>query len=729
MDPEQDIADAIALLRRGDLARAEQRCAEILWHDATIAAAHAVHGAIAYAREEFPEAVEAFGRATHFAPNDSLFANGLGAAHLSSGALPAAGICFETAVRLQPTFVEAWINLGGVRLRQKVHYEAAEAFRKVTELAPDRFEGHLNLGVALRELGRLDEAEQALEYAVRICPDSVDAQDLLGSLYRSQGKFAQAAHAYLALLGIQPENTVYQQNLLLCLSHLPWSPNDPRLGVVLQRILESPHVNCQNAVGPALAWLETQSCFRSMLRGGDNWNLNKALYHPLFLSLLRHTVLTDLRVELVLTRVRYALLIGCAAAREELPAALAIQCFHNEFVFSIAREEARRVADLASTIDGAIRDRSITGCREQSGLLLLAMYRPLSSLRRWRDLRSIRPTAWSPLVRTVIQRHIEDGQTEAELAMRIKPLTPIRDHISTAVTAQYEENPYPRWLSFDRGPGIPADTLVRTLFPHRRHPAPSADRLRILVAGCGTGRHAAGTATRFRNCDVLALDVSLASLAYAARMASELRIDNIDFRRADILGLPSAAIEEFDIIECVGVLHHMRQPLRGLRILVDLLKPGGLLKLGLYSKRARTDLAALRVSLALRRRKPTPHAIRAFREHVQKLAADNPSIAKLTKFSDFYTLSGCRDLAFNVQERHFTLPQIARALAKHHLDFVGFEFARETQAETYRAAFPGDAAQCDLSHWNALERRVPDLFAGMYQFWCQKRLDEAQSSR
>ena len=43
----------------------------------------------------------------------------------------------------------------------------------------------------------------------------------------------------------------------------------------------------------------------------------------------------------------------------------------------------------------------------------------------------------------------------------------------------------------------------------------------------------------------------------------------------------------FDIIECVGVLHHMSEPKVGLGILTDVLKPGGLMKLGLYSSSAR----------------------------------------------------------------------------------------------------------------------------------------------
>ena len=79
------------------------------------------------------------------------------------------------------------------------------------------------------------------------------------------------------------------------------------------------------------------------------------------------------------------------------------------------------------------------------------------------------------------------------------------------------------------------------------------------------------------------VDLSLASLAYAQRKSNELSFTNIDYLQADILHLHQLG-KEFDIIESVGVLHHMDEPMAGWRVLVDLLKPGGLMKIGLYSE-------------------------------------------------------------------------------------------------------------------------------------------------
>ena len=53
--------------------------------------------------------------------------------------------------------------------------------------------------------------------------------------------------------------------------------------------------------------------------------------------------------------------------------------------------------------------------------------------------------------------------------------------------------------------------------------------------------------------------------------------------QADILNLDQLN-QDFDIIESSGVLHHMDEPLIGWKSLTDILKPGGLMNIGLYSE-------------------------------------------------------------------------------------------------------------------------------------------------
>ena len=242
--------------------------------------------------------------------------------------------------------------------------------------------------------------------------------------------------------------------------------------------------------------------------------------------------------------------------------------------------------------------------------------------------------------------------------------------------------------------------------------------LDILVAGCGTGQHSLYTASRFKGAQVLAIDLSLASLGYAQRQTRALGVNAIQYAQADIMKLSSIG-RTFDVIESVGVLHHLADPFAGWRVLLSMLRPGGVMALGFYSEIARQMFAAARDFIAQGGYDRTADDIRRFRQDLLG-CADGTPLQNVTSIPDFFSLSECRDLLFHVQEHRFALPQIAGFIAENNLQFLGFETDLAIK-RNYARRFHNDVAMTDLASWHQYETDNPRTFLNMYHFWVQKK--------
>ena len=73
---------------------------------------------------------------------------------------------------------------------------------------------------------------------------------------------------------------------------------------------------------------------------------------------------------------------------------------------------------------------------------------------------------------------------------------------------------------------------------------------------------------------------------------------------------------------------------------------------------------------------------------------------------------------FHVQEHRFTIPQL-----KDHLDNLGLKFCGFEDSiivPHFKQTNTSKEELYDLEKWQVYEQANPKVFAGMYQFWCQK---------
>ena len=190
----------------------------------------------------------------------------------------------------------------------------------------------------------------------------------------------------------------------------------------------------------------------------------------------------------------------------------------------------------------------------------------------------------------------------------------------------------------------------------------------------------------------------------------------IEFAQADLLEL-GAIGRSFDLVECSGVLHHLADPFAGWRMLLSLLRPGGFMTLGLYSKIARRGIGEARRRIAQWGYTASADDIRRCRQDL--LDVDKSPDLAIANADDFFGVSSCRDLLFHAQEHWTELPAIAAFLHDNDLIFLGFETDDATLL-AYRRRFADDPAATNLQNWHTFESENPDTFSGMYRFWIQK---------
>lgn len=159
------------------------------------------------------------------------------------------------------------------------------------------------------------------------------------------------------------------------------------------------------------------------------------------------------------------------------------------------------------------------------------------------------------------------------------------DELTRQVREMYMEFPFPsEEYRLLYGPQI-----VKYLHDNRgTKPRSLLDGADVLDAGCGTGSAAASMARQFPDARITAVDLSDASLAKARENAASKGLTNVDFRQANLLEMELG--KKFDAIFCMGVLHHLSDPEKGLRTLSRHLKPGGVIVLWLYGEYGRHRL-------------------------------------------------------------------------------------------------------------------------------------------
>lgn len=663
---------------------------------------------------------------------------------------------YKTAIFLDTRYVDAYNNLGISLFELNRHDEAHKSYKKALiinyehaetqnnignnlvalgeiakakrhfamaiKIKPNYAEPYNNIGEVFSKEGLFDDAIEAYKQAIKLQPNHFTAYNNIGVLYKQQGRYELAISAFTKALNIQPDYVTAQYNLGLTLKNVVFTRHDENMQLIISSIIkEKTLIRPSDIVTSAISLLKLDPEIKNYLNLEPDISA-ELMKTDVVISLLKNTLLTtlmsvvpisDVEFEKLLTKIRLSLLISVKRQKYSpkilsFQSYLALQCYTNEYIYGQLKEEENELQILENEIIKTIKKGEQPSKQD---ILCLASYKPLMDF-DWINFVDI-----TPELADVFTRQVTEPRKERVIKADIKKFGQVTDEISSKVRKQYEENPYPRWVNTELN--ISSQTLnefitninLKLRADHiSNHSLPN-----ILIAGCGTGQHSIGTAARFRDSQVLAIDLSLSSLSYAKRKADELGVSNIRYMQGDILEV-GALNQKFDLVESVGVLHHMNDPFAGWKELTNCLKLGGLMKIGLYSELARDHIKQIKQEIHDLSLGTSIDDMKCYRSKLMGSIARHHKLVSESR--DFYSLSTFRDLLFHEKENTFTLPEIKNILTELGLRFCGFELDNIETIFRHTKTDQEDLYQLDK--WHDYEQSNPQIFAGMYQFWCQK---------
>ncbi len=260
------------------------------------------------------------------------------------------------------------------------------------------------------------------------------------------------------------------------------------------------------------------------------------------------------------------------------------------------------------------------------------------------------------------------------------------DNITAAVKSLYDTYPFPPEPLLDEPPpgyNWRWNWLAAYNFCTGRKP----DRkdIRILDAGCGTGVGTEYLVHLNPLAQVTGIDISSGTLQVAQERCRRSKADRVEFKQLslyDVGQLPG----EFDLINCVGVLHHLEDPLRAIQNLALKLAPGGLLHVFVYGELGRWEISLMQQAIALiqgNHKGDYKDGVNVGRKIFASLPANN---RLLKREKERWALENHRDESFadmyvHPQEIDYNIHSLQELIDASGLEFMGFSNPQFWQLE------------------------------------------------
>ena len=677
-------------------------------------------------------------------PDNANALNLLGLINHQVGAHVAAADWIGRALAVQPENAAFHYNLGETMRAQNKIDEAIASYYRAIGFDPTFVNAYTNIGVLCLNQNRLPEAVDVLRRATAYTPTDGAAYARLGTAQAGQGDLDEALTTFARAIQFDPGNSAYIQYFVEALNAYPFPAMPSGMLMALRMCFDFSGISHQALVPAATAVLKRDERFAGLLAMTESDDIvtlmaaaaggifDEFLSEPLLLGLLANTIITDDQLIRVLTTLRRVIVSQggvktdpkdfVVGRRRQFVVALALQCFATDYAWYETKREAlaagyiisevRRGLDAISSGD----DESAWDLEMWNRLAVVATYRPIHRIEGVDKLLELGLPAESPYRRMLIQQQLIEPIKERQLFSQINFLG---GPASESDPIEIESSPYPRWHQLSTAePRNLADGLEE-LIPGFKSPEYARGPVRLLVAGCTTGKLALRLAAAYQNIEVMATDSFQQNLAYAARKAEELNISNVEFchvGRQELYRLEG----QFHVIYTGESLLWTDDALTPWGMLADRLLPEGLMQFQVRSAMRREGLIAAREFVRSKGLRPDAEGVRT--AHRAILDLPHGEVARRIVTADgFYNFYQCRNLLFpDYEEARFDISGLRGVMAEFGLDFLAYEAQKHMTMTRFMEIFGEAAEPTDLDQWAKLEAHHPMDLSTTHRVWCQK---------
>lgn len=129
-------------------------------------------------------------------------------------------IAFERAIRLNPGYLDGYVNIGLVNLESGYLSEAEEWIVRALEINPDFYRAQAYLGIIRQKQGLFDKAIAVLQNVMEVYPRDRRLLYETGRSYYLARDYEKAMGMFLRARDVDPEDASVHYNLALCFSAL-----------------------------------------------------------------------------------------------------------------------------------------------------------------------------------------------------------------------------------------------------------------------------------------------------------------------------------------------------------------------------------------------------------------------------------------------------------------------------------------------------------------------------